>query len=198
MKNFNLVNVLDTELTCYADGVFPEGEKQEHIHFGLTVVDLRTLQILRTVSTPIIPVMSTVTPFCTGLTGWTKAKLTKQGVHYAVACRRIMAKEGSLNRLLVTDSNGDVTSVREQCKLMGVDHPFGEDHLNVSTLFTLITGQRENLSLAEKLAVVGLKFEGRPHRADVDSFNIARLLVKLLEICRSGLAVSRGLLGPLA
>jgi inhibitor of KinA sporulation pathway (predicted exonuclease) len=187
MKNFNLVNVLDTELTCYADGVFPEGEKQEIIEFGLTTVDLRTLQIVKTVSIPVIPVMSTVTTFCTELTGWTLAKLNKQGVTYAEACRRLLAKHGTVNRLLVTDSNGDVVSVREQCKLMGVDYPFGDDHLNVSTLFTLITGQRENLGLVEKLAKLGLSFEGRQHRADVDSANIAQILIKLLESGRSSL-----------
>jgi len=190
MKNFNLVNVLDTELTCYADGVFPEGEKQEIIHFGLTTVDLRSLQIVRTVSIPVIPVMSTVTPFCTELTGWTLAKLKKQGVSYAEACRRIVAKHGSVSRLLVTDSNGDVTSIKEQCALMGVDYPFGEDHLNVSTLFSLIIGQKENLGLVQKLALLGLSFEGLQHRADVDSLNIARLLVKLLEVSRGGLSAA--------
>jgi inhibitor of KinA sporulation pathway (predicted exonuclease) len=191
MKNFNLVNVLDTELTCYADGVFPEGEKQEIIEFGLTTVRLSTLEIVKTVSIPVIPVMSTVTPFCTELTGWTLAKLKKQGVSYAEACRRILAKHGSVNRLLVTDSNGDVASVIEQCQRMGVDCPFGDDQLNVSTVFSLVTGQTENLGLVEKLAQLGLQFEGTQHRADVDSLNIARLLIKVIEISRGGLLAAR-------
>jgi inhibitor of KinA sporulation pathway (predicted exonuclease) len=190
MKNFNLVNVLDTELTCYADGVFPQGEKQEIIEFGLTTVDLRTLQIVKTVSIPVIPVMSTVTPFCTELTGWTMAKLQKQGVTYAEACRRLLAKHGSLNRLLVTDSNGDLASVREQCALMGVDFPFGDDHHNVSSLLSVITGQRRNMGLVENLAQLGLAFEGRQHRADVDSANIARVYIKVVEIARTAIAAS--------
>jgi inhibitor of KinA sporulation pathway (predicted exonuclease) len=191
MKNFNLVNVLDTELTCYADGVFPEGEKQEIIEIGLTTVDIRTLKIGKTVSIPVIPVMSTVTPFCTELTGWTRGKLLKQGVPYAEACRRLLAKYGSASRLLVTDSNGDVTSVREQCKLMGVEYPFSDDHLNVSTLFSVVTAQRQNLGLVEKLDQLGMAFEGRQHRADVDSANIARILIKLLESSRGSLVAGR-------
>jgi inhibitor of KinA sporulation pathway (predicted exonuclease) len=187
VKNFNLVNVLDTELTCYADGVFPEGEKQEIIEFGLTPVNLRTLTIGKPISIPVKPVMSSVTPFCTELTGWTLAKLNKQGVPYAEACRRIAAKHGSGSRLLVTDSNGDVASVRQQCALMGVANPFGEDHLNVAQLFSMITGQRRNLGLVEMLEALGLSFEGRQHRADIDSFNIARVLVELLKAGRTTL-----------
>lgn len=189
MKNFNLVNVLDTELTCYADGVFPEGERQEIIEFGLTTVNLNTLEIVKTVSIPVIPVMSAVTPYCTELTGWTMAKLQKQGVTYAEACRRLSAKHGTIGRLLVVDSVGDVTSVRNQCALMAVPFPFGEEHFNVSTYFNLVTRQKRKLSLEEKLAVLGLRFEGVQHRAAPDSANIARLLIALVK---SG----RGALGP--
>jgi len=190
MKNFNLVNVLDTELTCYPDGVFPVGEKQEIIEFGITTVDLRTLQIVRTISIPVKPTMSTVSAFCTELTGWTAAQLNRQGVTYAEACRRLTSKHGSGSRLLVTDSNGDVTSVKEQCKLMGVEYPFGEDHLNVASLFAMSTAQRQNLGLAEMLAHLGMAFEGRQHRADVDSLNIARVLIKLLGSARGALILT--------
>jgi inhibitor of KinA sporulation pathway (predicted exonuclease) len=189
MKNFNLVNVLDTELTCYADGVFPEGEKQEIIEFGLTTINLDQLEIIKTVSIPVIPVMSTVSPYCTQLTGWTMAKLQKQGVTYAEACRRLTAKHGALGRLLVVDSIGDVISVRNQCALMGVPFPFGEEHFNVSTHFNLVTRQKRKLSLEEKLAVLGLQFEGVQHRAAPDSANIARLLIELIKSGRASLAV---------
>ncbi|MBS1995497.1 MAG: exonuclease domain-containing protein [Cyanobacteria bacterium SZAS LIN-2] len=187
MKNFNLVNVLDTELTCYPDGVFPAGERSEIIEFGLTTVDLRSLQIVRTISIPVRPTMSTVSAFCTELTGWTAVKLNKQGVSYAEACRRLASKHGGANRLLVTDSNGDVTTVREQCKLMGVEYPFGEDHLNVASLFAMSTAQRQNLGLVGMLSNLGMAFEGRQHRADCDSMNIARVLIRLLGSARGGL-----------
>ena len=187
MKNFNIVNVLDTELTCHADGIFPSGEKQEIIQFGITTIDLHHLQVVRTFSIPVKPTMSTVSPFCTELTGWTAAKLNKQGVSYAEACRRLIAKHGSQSRLLATDSNGDVVSVREQCRLMDVPYPFGEDHLNVATLFSIITKQRNNAGLVQMLTKLGLTFEGLQHRADVDSYNIARVLIKLLEASRGSL-----------
>ncbi|MCC7527021.1 MAG: exonuclease domain-containing protein [Candidatus Melainabacteria bacterium] len=175
----HLANVLDLELSCYPDGIFPQGERQEIIEVGLTTVDLRDMRILTVRSIPIIPTMSTISPFCTELTGWTEAALRKQGVEFEEAVRRLVEKYGSKNRLLVTDSAGDRKFVDWQAAMFGKSSPFGEDELNVSVLYCLYTGQFENVSLVEKLAKLGLEFEGRPHRADSDSKNIARLLVEL-------------------
>lgn len=181
MRNFNIANVLDTEATCYEGGVFPPGEMQEVIEFGITTVDLASRRIVKTISIPVLPVMSSVSPYCTQLTGWTHARLLKQGVAFSEALRRLKEKHGARGRLLVTDSNGDLELVGSQCRQLGVVYPFGEDHLNVATLFALLTRQRRNLSLEEMLAAVGLTFEGTPHRAGTDSRNIARLLLALLD-----------------
>ncbi|HEY9788030.1 MAG TPA: 3'-5' exonuclease [Candidatus Obscuribacterales bacterium] len=182
----NIANVLDLELTCYEDGVFPEGERAEVIEFGITMVDLPTRTILKTLSIPVIPTMSTVSPFCARLTGWTPAKLNRSGVPYAEACRRILEKYGGRNRLLVVDSDDETEIVRVQCALSGngiapVEYPFGTSQLNVSTLFELLTGEKSNVGLDKMLELLGLQFEGRRHRAGDDSKNIARVLLKLLE-----------------
>ncbi len=175
----HLANVLDLELSCYPDGKFPDDERQEIIEVGLTTVDLRDMRILTVRSIPIIPTMSTISPFCTELTGWTEAALRKQGVEFEVAVRRLVEKYGSKNRLLVSDSAGDRKFFDWQCAMFGKSSPFGDDELNVSVLYSMYTEQFENVSLEEKLAKLGLAFEGRPHRADSDSLNIARLMVEL-------------------
>lgn len=174
----HLANVLDLELSCYPDGKFPDDERQEIIEVGLTTVDLRDMRILTVRSIPIIPTMSTISPFCTELTGWTEAALRKQGVEFEEAVRRL-EKYGSKNRLLVSDSAGDRKFFDWQCAMLGKSSPFGDDELNVSVLYSMYTEQFENVSLEDKLAKLGLKFEGRPHRADSDSLNIARLMVEL-------------------
>jgi inhibitor of KinA sporulation pathway (predicted exonuclease) len=194
MRNFRIANVLDTELTCYPDGIFPEGQVPEIIDIGLVEVNLQALEIQRCISIQVVPVKSMVSPFCTELTGWTYAKLLKCGVPFKEACRRLTEKYASKGRLLVTDSNGDVESFKRQCPRSrgrlrpGIHFPFGEDRFNVSTLFSLVTGQEKNLSLEAKLEFLGMKFEGTPHRAVVDATNIARLWIKLLEITREGVA----------
>lgn len=175
----HLANVLDLELSCYPDGKFPEDERQEIIEIGLTTVDLRDMRIVAVRSIPIIPTMSSISPFCTELTGWTEAALKKQGVDFEEAIRRLSEKYGSKNRLLVSDSAGDRKFMDWQCAMFGKASPFGDDELNVSVLFSLYTGQFENITLEAKLEKLGLKFEGRPHRADSDSLNIARLMVEL-------------------
>lgn len=181
MKNFRLVNVLDTEATCYERGIFPAGEVQEIIEFGVTTVDLDKRVIVRTTSIPVVPSESGVSAYCTDLTGWTYARLARQGVAFDEALRRLSQKHGARGRLLVTDSNGDIDLLRAQCSRRGLEYPFGSDHLNVATMFALLTRQTRNLPLEEMLAHFGLQFEGTAHRAGADSINIARLLLALIQ-----------------
>ena len=177
----HIINVLDLELSCYPDGVFPPGEQKEIIEVGLATLNLRTRTIVRTISMPVIPTMSRISPFCTALTGWTEAKLRRQGMPMGEVCRLLAEKHGALNRLLATDTSGDPEFFLSQCRLMGIAFPFGPERLNVSTLFALLTGEMKNLGLALMLEKVGLTFEGLPHRGDNDARNIARLLLKLIE-----------------
>ncbi|MBX9950398.1 MAG: exonuclease domain-containing protein [Candidatus Obscuribacterales bacterium] len=175
----HLANILDLELSCYPDGKFPADERQEVIEVGLTTVDLHKMEIVAVRSIPVIPTMSSISPFCTELTGWTEAALRKQGVPFEEAVRRLVEKYGSKNRLLVTDSAGDRKFFDWQCAMFGKSSPFGDYELNVSVLYSIYTEQFENVSLDDKLEKLGLKFEGRRHRADSDSMNIARLLIEL-------------------
>jgi len=180
MKN-NIANVLDLELSCYPGGIFPPGERQEIIEIGLTTMDLATMRILKVRSIPIIPTMSSISPFCTELTGWTEAALKRQGCDFVEAVRRLTENYGSRNRLLVSDSGGDRKAMDWQCALFGLPSAFGDDELNVSVLYSIFTGDFRNVKLTEKLERLGLQFEGRPHKADIDSKNIGRLLIELSQ-----------------
>lgn len=175
----HLANVLDLELSCYPEGQFPEGEQQEIIEVGLTTVDLHDMRILAVRSIPIIPTLSNISPFCTQLTGWTEAKLRKQGVPFEEAYRRIVEKYGAKSRLLVSDSAGDRRFFDWQSAIIGKTSPFGEDELNVTVLWSIYTGIFENVTLEAKLEKLGLRFKGIPHRADADSENMALLLAEL-------------------
>lgn len=175
----NIANVLDLELTCYEGGIFPEGEMPEIIEIGITMVDLTKRSVIKTISIPVVPTRSTVSPYCAALTGWTYAKLMRQGVPFSEACRRLSEKYGGRNRLIVTDSDGEGETIRSQCALMGVAYPLGSSFLNVSTLFELLTGEKGNLPLDQMLEKLGMAFEGRRHSGADDSRNIARLFLAL-------------------
>jgi len=85
MKN-HIANVLDLELSCYPGGIFPADERQEIIEIGLTTVDLARMKVLKVRSIPIIPTMSSISPFCTELTGWTEEALKRQVVNSPKLC----------------------------------------------------------------------------------------------------------------
>jgi inhibitor of KinA sporulation pathway (predicted exonuclease) len=187
MKNFNIANVIDIELTCYPNGIFPAGEVPEPIEIGLCELDLETLEIRKSMSFPIVPTRSSVSPFCTELTGWTYPVLKKRGFTFAKVCE-LLTKYGAANRLVVSDSDNEVSTIAEHCLFHGVQNPFGPSQLNVATLFSILTMQKQNLSLEAMLQHLGMSFEGTPHRGEIDANNIARLLIKLLQESRTAIA----------
>jgi inhibitor of KinA sporulation pathway (predicted exonuclease) len=176
MKSY-LVNVVDFELTTQLPFSIVE--------IGLTVVDTRTLCVVKTISIP-INIDGEVDWFCSKLTGWTKRKLTKQGVTLSKACS-ILMKYGSRGRLTVVDTDSELDQLRIECEAQNIPFPFGPSVLNISTLYNLIFGDLESKGVKRMLNEQGLDFIGKPHRADCDSMNIGRLLVELLGTMRGNL-----------
>lgn len=155
------------------------------IEIGLTTIDLNRRQILQSYSYPInndfgIPITEEVYK----LTGWTEAKLKRQGEPLLRAFNRLLDKHGLRGRLLITDSSKELTTL--------LDCAFCEDagewifrgvfppQINVSDLFAIKhKAFGKEYSLEHMLEVEGMEFEGRQHRAKDDSFNIARLFLSL-------------------
>lgn len=151
------------------------------IEIGITTINIPSREILKTYSIPLKPIDP-----CTGepfevskhikdLTGWTTAKLNKQGVSREEAIRRLRTY-GMANRLIVTDMDDEVRLLEEN-----LEEDFSQSRLNVSTLLFTFKGQSCKLGLVKMLDVFGMTFEGRQHRAADDSFNIARVFTALLK-----------------
>lgn len=165
-----LVNVIDLEIN--------EGEV---IEVGLTVVDIESRQILKSWSFPVL-VGRPITEHIHKLTGWTDRKLQKSGESFLKIWNRLLEDHGLGGRLLVVDCNKEFPTL--QGELVAFNNPkrVSPEILNVSTLFKIkhrISGA--HLSLEEMLQREGLKFEGRQHRASDDSYNIARLFLRVTE-----------------
>lgn len=173
-----------------------EIDENKVIEIGLTEIDLKSRNILRTYSMPIKPssYWASEPYFCwiseevSILTGWTYGKLNKSGVTLAEACRRIQEKYGGLNRLLITDSDLETEALKRSVfKAHPAHYPFGDSTLNVSHLFSILFREfGSSIGLDEMLTRVGLTFEGRRHRASDDSRNIAKLLLRLTEMKMNG------------
>lgn len=163
------------------------------LEIGITEVDLISKSIIKTYSYPVQPGDSgyEVSDEVCKLTGWTAAKLRKQGFHI-MKIQELLHKRGFSARLLITDKGDEIPTLDRlfhKHKNDYLDHstknwtrfPFSPARLDISILFKLKTSNLNNLGLSDMLNKFGMRFEGTKHRAGDDSYNIARLFLKLLE-----------------
>jgi hypothetical protein len=174
MKLNSIANIIDTE---HDNGTLLE--------IGLTQVNVKTRSLGKSYSIPIQPYgfdISPIAPRITELTGWTNVKLWKQGVARAEAIRLLEEKHGIGGRLLVSDSSDEARFIeRLMFGRLGIPFLVSPHRLNVSILFSLLTGEPSNVGLEKMLDYFDWEIEGRLHSAKDDSRNIARLFIEILN-----------------
>ncbi|MBM9508099.1 3'-5' exonuclease [Actinacidiphila acididurans] len=175
----HLLNVVDVEATC-RPGSPPAGAVSEIIEIGLTVVDLAARRRLARRRVLVRPVRSTVSAFCTELTGLTRAEVDR-GVTFAEACRLLAAEHRAGARPWASWGDYDRHQFTRQCSASGTPYPFGRDHTNAKAVFTDSYALPKRPGMAQALRTVGLPLEGRHHRGEDDAWNIAALVLHLAE-----------------
>ena len=173
-----MVNVVDVEATCW-DGRPPPGQVSEIIEIGLTVVDLNQRARLAKHRILVRPRRSEVSAFCTELTSLT-AEEVDTGVTFKEACKTLAAEHDAGTRPWASWGDYDRNQFTRQCQQTGVEYPFGRDHTNAKLRFTEAHHLRKRPGMAQALEIAGLPLEGRHHRGDDDSWNIAALILHLL------------------
>lgn len=173
----HLLNVVDVEATCW-EGRPPPGQVSEIIEIELPVVDLRVGERLAKHRLLVRPARSSVSPFCTRLTGLTQTDVD-QGLPFAEACRTLAGRHRT--GLLPWASWGDYdrNQFTRQCRNTDTRYPFGRRHTNAKAAFTASHGLGRRPGMAQALTVAGLPLEGRHHRGDGDAWNIAALVLHL-------------------
>lgn len=181
MANYlDKIYVIDVESTCW-NGPIPENQKSEIIEIGLTVVDLYTRSILHSKQYLITPAHSRVSEFCTYLTGWTEYRLVLDGkpfkevigqmqLDYPDLRKQIWASWGDYDRKMFVNNT----------RLHNIKYPFGGRHINIKSLFAIKNFMKQECSVNDALKRLNLKFEGHPHLALHDSYNIARILLQTI------------------
>jgi len=173
----SLINIVDVEATCW-DGQPPPGQVSEIIEIGLTVVDLGEGTRLAKHRILVRPQRSRVSAFCTELTSLTQVDVD-EGVPFADACRKL-ARDHETNKLpWASWGDYDRNQFTRQCDHTGTEYPFSSDHTNAKRRFTEALGLRKRPGMAQALTIAGLPLEGRHHRGDDDSWNIAALVLHL-------------------
>ncbi|MFE9424055.1 exonuclease domain-containing protein [Kitasatospora sp. NPDC006697] len=174
-----LLNVVDVEATCW-DGPVPDGAVSEIIEIGLTVVDLTRRQRVGRHRILVRPERSEVSAFCTELTGLTAAEVAG-GVGFAEACRLLAAEHRAGERPWASWGDYDRLQFTRQCRCGAVGYPFGARHTNAKARFTEAHGLRRRPGMAQALELAGLPLEGRHHSGEDDAWNIAALVLQLVE-----------------
>jgi len=173
-----ILNVVDIEATCWAKKA-PDGQRSDIIEIGLTTVDLAAGERLAKHKILVRPERSTVSDFCTGLTGLTQDAVDA-GLRFAEACALLSTEHKAADRPWASWGDYDRTQFRRQCADTGVAYPFGEVHVNVKAAFTAAyRGHRGGRGMAEALKIAALPLEGRHHDGADDSWNIAALVLHL-------------------
>ncbi|CRK57918.1 Exonuclease [Alloactinosynnema sp. L-07] len=174
-----LVNVVDVEATCW-DTTPPEGQVSEIIEIGLTLVDIDSRTRVGRHRVLVRPELSTVSPFCTELTGLTQAEVDT-GVSFAEACEQLVANHRTRERAWFSWGDYDRKQFLRQCDQSGVPYPFHQNHINAKAVFATAHGLRRPVGMDRALKVVGLPLEGRHHRGEDDAWNIAALVLHLAD-----------------
>ncbi|MGW2248820.1 exonuclease domain-containing protein [Kitasatospora sp. NPDC001660] len=175
-----LLNVVDVEATCW-DGPVPPREVNEIIEIGLTVVDLEARERVGRHRILVRPKRSTVSAFCTELTGLTQHEVDT-GLPFADACALLAAEYGAGERAWASWGDYDRKQFTRQCRETGVAYPFGERHTNAKAAFAYAYGLRRRPGMAQALELAGLPLQGRHHRGEDDAWNIAALILDLARV----------------
>lgn len=170
--------MIDIECTCW-ERHRPEGQENEIIEIGICRLKPASGERLDKRSLIVKPERSTVSPFCTELTSLTQADVDK-GIPFAEACAILEKEFKTRQRVWASYGDYDRQQFELQCAERGIKYPFSPSHLNIKTLFTLITGMRHDVGMAQALEQVNLPLDGRHHRGDDDAWNVAQLLHLLL------------------
>jgi inhibitor of KinA sporulation pathway (predicted exonuclease) len=187
-KLIDQILVIDVESTCW-EGPPPQGQESEIIQIGICPVDVRSLQRLDKRSVLVKPGNSQIGDFCSGLTELT-ADMFESAPSFSAPLRVLKSECKSKDRLWASWGDYDRRQFERQCASRKLGFPFGPSHLNVKSLFAAAMGLDHEVGLDEAYDKLKMTMEGRHHRGDDDAWNIAGILVLMLQQLRKAFGAS--------
>lgn len=175
-RTIKRVLVIDVEATCWEP---PEPEYiSEIIELGVTTLSLPSRKIDDNKSILIKPQLSTVSPFCTSLTGLTQELLDQEGLLFPDALQTFRKEYAPQKCMFASWGAYDQRILERNCELYDEQYPFGHNmHLNIKMLFAMQFGFTTDLQ--EAAEHLDLPWKGRPHRGSDDSLMAALILNEL-------------------
>ena len=179
MTRYNRMLFVDVELTCW-EGAPPDGETPELIAFGIVALKTDELAIRREKMFFVRPQLSTISPFCSTLTGITP-KEAEAAPPLPEVVRTIRKTFGQSDWCAW---GRDDELIRESCERAGAELPFLGCFHDLAAQVRSLLGLTYRPGLDEALERFGLDWEGPQHDALADAKNLARLFMVLARRLR--------------
>lgn len=194
--NLKRTLICDVEATCWETPGEQGLQPNEVIEIGICELNLKTGEIHSARSYPVKPCFTSVSNFCTRLTGWTQEKLkdapTMKHVlsaiksDYGITRLDTWWSYGEYDRFKLSGtSRASVTSLYgAQFNLQSADNPFDNvrAHFNVKTLFAMRHGLSKEVGMAEALRLLKEPLEGQHHSGRDDAYNTAKIVRYVLGL----------------
>jgi inhibitor of KinA sporulation pathway (predicted exonuclease) len=180
-----LVNVVAVECTSW-EGAPPPSMAAEIIEVGVTVLDLRTVELGPTRSILVRPARSVISSHCERLTGLTQDRLVADGVEFREVVGELRSGYFAKERPWVTWDDDVRRRFDDGCRMHAVPSPFGRRHLDVKSLFVMAFGLESTVAVSFALTMLELPPGGARHRAGDRSRDIASILRQLVARMRGG------------
>lgn len=177
-RSLDLIMVVDVESTCWPQGEKPEGQNSEIIEIGVCPISVKLRKTYQARQILIRP-QSTVSKFCTDLTGWTNEDLVDAG-SYADAVQILTKDLDTKQHVWASYGDYDRKMFEKESSWNHCTYPFGSRHINVKTLFALRFGLQCEVGMDKALHIAGLELKGQHHKGIDDAKNIAQLLIETL------------------
>jgi inhibitor of KinA sporulation pathway (predicted exonuclease) len=184
------VFVVDVEATCWETREEQGDRPNEIIEIGICELIVKTGEIQNVSSYVVKPRFTTVSPFCTQLTGWTQeavdegadivATLVAITEDYGLTKDHIWFSCGEYDRVKL--GCGGQGSLRDLYGISSSQSLFDQmRHVNIKTLFALKYKMKREKGMEGMLAMINEKLEGRHHNGADDAANIAKIVRKVLS-----------------
>lgn len=180
--DFRKVMVVDVEATCWEDKY---KYTSDIIQIGVSLIDNKTLTIEKKDSIYVIPTQSTISRFCTDLTGITDTIIKQKGISFRDACNKLVADYGSKKYIWSAVGEYDRRIFEDQCLRENVSYPFSQKYFNMKTHIAMLNGWGKEQGMARMLSTFNLELEGTHHDGGDDAYNSSRILVKFLKQIRN-------------
>lgn len=169
--------IIDVEATCWAKKEDkPPNEISEIIEIGICTFDITTWKPLAKHQIIVKPTQSTVSRYCTELTGWTQEALGTKGILLKEACNKLVSIYNTKKYVWASWGDYDRLQFERECNRKAIKYPFSVTHLNLKKIFAMHFSLTRGVGMCDALQKLGLALEGKHHNGADDAWNIGRIL----------------------